>query len=106
MYTYMYATDIAFLLDLDALGKQLCDAVAAKYTKGVGTDFWSGYGTSPDDLAVFIITLSAYYDEYEELIEDAVTLLKSYNTDAGYDNYGANANSTALALAAYVSVFD
>ncbi len=65
---------------------------------GAGTDFWGGWGTSADDLSVFIITLSTYYEEYTAYIEDALTLLKAYNTDAGYDNYGANANSTALAL--------
>ncbi|MDE5670197.1 MAG: NPXTG-anchored protein [Eubacterium sp.] len=106
MYTYMYAADIAFLFDFDALGKQLCDTLISKYTMGKGTDFWGGYGTSPDDLAVFIITLSAYYEEYEAYIKDALTLLKAYNTEAGYDNYGANANSTALALAAFVSADD
>lgn len=104
MYTYMYATDIAFLFDYEEKGKQLCSKIASKYTMGAGTDFWNGYGTSPDDLSVFIITLSAYYDEYEDYIKDAIALLKGYNTDAGYDNYGANANSTALALAAYSSV--
>ncbi len=102
----MYAADIAFLFDYEALGKQLCDTMVSKYTMGAGTDFWGGWGTSADDLSVFIITLSNYYDKYTAYIEDALTLLKAYNTDAGYDNYGANANSTALALSAYASVDD
>lgn len=106
IYTYMYAADIAFLFDCEVLGKQLCDTLISKYTMGKGTDFWGGYGTSPDDLAVFIITLSNYYEEYEAYIKDALSLLKTYNTEAGYDNYGANANSTALALAAFVSADD
>lgn len=106
IYTYMYAADIAFLFDYEALGKQLCDTMVSKYTMGAGTDFWGGWGTSADDLSVFIITLSTYYDKYTAYIEDALTLLKAYNTDAGYDNYGANANSTALALSAYASVDD
>ncbi len=106
IYSYMYAADIAYLFEYDELGKQLCDTFVSKYTMGTGTDFWGGWGTSADDLSVFIITLSTYYDEYEDYIKDAVTLLKAYNTDAGYDNYGANANSTALALAAYISVDD
>ncbi|MDE5996062.1 MAG: hypothetical protein K2G56_04015, partial [Eubacterium sp.] len=106
MYTYMYAADIAFLSENEALSKQLCDTIISKYTMGKGTDFWGGWGTSADDLSVFIITLSTFEDEYKEYIDDALTLLKGYNTEAGYDNYGANANSTALALAAYVSVLD
>lgn len=106
MYTYMYATDVAFLFDFEDLGKQLCDILVSKYTKGTGTDFWGGWGTSADDLSVFIIALSVYYDDYKEYIDDAAALLKTYNTEAGYDNYGANANSTALALAAYVSLGD
>lgn len=106
MYTYMYAADIAFLFDYPDLNKQLCDTIISKYTKGVGTDFWGGYGTSADDLAVFILTLCNDYDTYKEYIDDAVTLLKAYNTEAGYDNYGANANSTALALAAFSALDD
>ena len=101
MYTYMYAVDIALLFDYPDLSKQLCNTIISKYTKGVGTDFWNGYGTSADDLAMFILTLSNEYDKYKEYIDDAVALLKTYNTDAGYDNYGANANSTGLALAAF-----
>ena len=106
MYTYMYATDIAFLFDFADLNKQLCDTILSKYSKGVGTDFWGGYGTSADDLAMFILTLSNEYDKYKEYIDDAASLLKTYNTEAGYDNYGANANSTALALAAFSAIED
>lgn len=106
LYTYMYAADIAFLFDFEDLGKQLCDTIASKYIMGEGTDFWGGWGTSADDLSVFILTLCNYYDDYKEYVDDAASLLKAYNTDAGYDNYGANANSTALALAAYVALDD
>ncbi|MDE6723926.1 MAG: hypothetical protein K2J55_07000, partial [Eubacterium sp.] len=104
LYTYMYASDIALLFNFETLEKKLCDAMVSKYTKGVGTDFWGGWGTSPDDLSVFIITLSVCNEDYKDYIDDAVALLKSYNTEAGYDNYGANANSTAMALAAYASI--
>ena len=106
MYTYMYAADVALFLEDQALSKQICNAMISKYTMGKGTDFWGGWGTSADDLSVFILTLSTFEDEYKNYIDDALTLLKGYNTEAGYDNYGANANSTALALAAYVSVLD
>jgi len=101
-YYYTYAIEAAFFYDLDDYGRVLCDKLTEYYTMGKGTDFWGGYGTSPDDLAAFIIGLSCYSEDYQEYINDAFTLLENYNTDKGYDNgYGANADSTALALAAY-----
>ncbi len=105
-YLDMYAADIACAFGLDMLGRQICDRLVSKYTIGKGTDFWGGYGTSPDDLGVFIAAVSNYADDYREYMEDAVTLLKAYNTETGYDNYGVNANSTAYALAAAVCAQD
>ena len=106
LYTYGYAADIAFLYDLEDIGKALCDAWLAKYTMGVGTDLW-GWGSSPDDLAMFILTLSTFEEDYADYIEDALKLLQTYNTENGYDGgYGANADSTALALAAYSAMFE
>lgn len=105
-YLDMYAADIAFAFGLDTLGKQICDRLVSKYTIGTGTDFWNGYGTSADDLGVFIVAVSNYADDYKAYIEDALKLLKTYNTEKGYDNYGANANSTAYALAAAVCADD
>lgn len=105
-YTDMYAADIAVAFELDELGRKICSRLAEKYTIGKGTDFWSGYGTSPDDLSVFIIALSNYADDYTEYLEDAFKLLKTFNTEEGYDNYGPNANSTAYALAAAVCAGD
>lgn len=109
-YYYAYAIEAAFFYDLDDYGKALCDKLTEYYIPGEGTDFWgvygtenwASYGTSPDDIATFIIGLSCYAEDYEEYISDAFRLLETYNTDKGYDNgYGANADSTALALAAY-----
>lgn len=101
-YYYTYAIEAAFFYDLDDYGRALCNELVKYYTMGEGTDFWGGYGTSPDDIATFIIGLSCYAEDYEEYINDAFKLLETYNTDKGYDNgYGANADSTALALAAY-----
>lgn len=99
-YNYFYAIEAAKALGLDDTVKALSDALAKYYTVGTGTDFWSGYGTSPDDLAMFILAMKTA-DAYEEYTEDAFKLLETYYTENGYSNYGANADSTALALAAY-----
>lgn len=107
-YLDMYSADTAAFLGFNGIAEQLCDRMVSKYTLGVGTDFWGGFGTSPDDLAVFIITLTSLYDydEYKVYIDDAMKLLKTFRTENGYDNYGANADSTAYALAAAVSAGD
>lgn len=99
-YNYFYAIEAAKALGLDDTVKALSDALAKYYTVGTGTDFWSGYGTSPDDLAMFILAMKTA-GAYEEYTEDAFKLLETYYTENGYSNYGANADSTALALAAY-----
>lgn len=103
-YNYMYATEAAAVYGLDDYAKALCNQMLTYYTIGSGTDFWGGWGTSVDDLGAFIITLSVFADNYAEYIEDAFKLIEANNTDAGYSNYGANANSTAYALAAYSAV--
>lgn len=99
-YNYFYAIEAAKALGLDDTVKALSDTLAKYYTVGTGTDFWSGYGTSPDDLAMFILAMKTA-GAYEEYTEDAFKLLETYYTESGYSNYGANADSTALALAAY-----
>lgn len=103
-YNYMYATEAAAVYGLDDYAKALCNQMLTYYTIGSGTDFWGGWGTSVDDLGAFIITLSVFADNYAEYIEDAFKLIEANNTDEGYSNYGANANSTAYALAAYSAV--
>lgn len=101
-YYYTYAIETAYLLGEDAYAKKLCDQYLTYYTMGTGTDFWSGYGTSPDDLGMFIIGIGQYAEDYEAYLDDALKLLDTYYTADGYTNYGtANADSTALALAAY-----
>lgn len=99
-YNYFYAIEAAKALGLDDTVKALSDTLAKYYTVGTGTDFWSGYGTSPDDLGMFILAMKTA-GAYEEYTEDAFKLLETYYTENGYSNYGANADSTALALAAY-----
>lgn len=100
-YYYTYAIETALYLFEDDYAKKLCDQYLTYYTMGTGTDFWGGYGTSPDDLAMFVIGIGQYADGYEAYIEDALKLLETYYTADGYSNYGANADSTAFALAAY-----
>lgn len=99
-YNYYYAAAAAKNAGLDDAARAYAEAMAQYYVPGEGTDFWNGYGTSPDDLAMFILTELAA-GERAELVSDAFALLEAYRTDGGYSNYGANADSTALALAAY-----
>lgn len=99
-YNYFYAIEAAKNNGLDSTVTALCDTLAQYYTPGVGTDFWNGYGTSPDDLAMFILAMETA-GAYEEYTEDAFHILETFATPQGYSNYGANADSTALALAAY-----
>ena len=100
-YSYYYAVQACVLAGLDETEKALCEEMLGYYTLGSGTDFWGGYGTSADDLAMFILTLIPLKADYQQYISDAFSLLEAYKTDEGYSNYGANADSTALALAAY-----
>lgn len=104
-YNYVYATEAAATYGLDEYGKALCDQLATYYVFCEGTDFWGGWGTSPDDLAMFVLGLAPYAADYAEYIEDALEQLETYNSDEGYTSWGeANADSTALALAAYSAV--
>lgn len=106
-YSYLDGVEAAKLLGLDERGKKLCDQMLTYYKMSEGTDFWGGYGTSPDDLAVFVLTLAAYADDYGKYIADAVSLIETYNSDGGYTSYGeANADSTAYVLAAYSALND
>ena len=100
-YSYYYAVQACVLTGLDETKETLCEEMLGYYTLGSGTDFWGGYGTSADDLAMFILTLMPLKAEYQQYISDAFSLLEAYKTNEGYSNYGANTDSTALALAAY-----
>ena len=104
-YNYVYATEAAAAYGLDEYGMALCDQVVSYYEMGVGTDFWGGWGTSADDLSMFIIALAPYADDFSEYIADAFALIEEYNSDEGYTSWGEpNADSTAYALAAYSAV--
>lgn len=103
-YYYYYAIKAALDHSLNDKATELCEALKSYYTIGKGTDFWNGYGTSADDLGIFISALALDYDNYSEYVDDAVKILETFYTEDGYVNYKANANSTGLALAAYASV--
>ena len=105
-YNYVYAAEAAATYGLDEYGKALCDQLATYYVFGEGTDFWGGWGMSPDDLAMFVLGLAPYAADYAEYIEDALEMLETYDSDEGYiSSWGeVNADSTALALAAYSAV--
>ena len=101
-YNYVYATEAAATYGLDDYAEKLCDQLVTYYEMGVGTDFWGGWGTSADDLCMFIIALAPYVDYYAMYVDNALDLLKAYDSEEGYTAWGeANADSTALALAAF-----
>lgn len=104
-YGLVYAIEAASFNLLDEKAVELVKQLQTYYTLGTGTDFWGGYGTSVDDLSMFLIGLSYYddgTDEYQNMIDDAFALIEKDYSDEGYMSYGTpNADSTALALAAY-----
>ena len=107
-YNYVYATEAAATYGLDAYAEKLCDElIATYYEMGEGTDFWGGWGTSADDLCMFILALAPYVDYYAQYVDDALTLLKAYDSNEGYTAWGeANADSTAYALAVFSALDD
>lgn len=100
-FSLVYGITLADKIGDSDLKNEYAKELAKYYEIGKGTDFWNGYGTSPDDLGAFIIGMAYATADYEEIISDAVSLLETYYTADGYTNYGANADSTALALGAY-----
>lgn len=105
-FSLVYGITLADKLGENELKNVYAEKLAGCYEIGKGTDFWGGWGTSADDLGTLIIGLSYVKTDYEEIISDAVSLLETYYTADGYTNYGANADSTALALGAYSALGD
>lgn len=105
-FSLVYGITLADKLGENELKNVYTEKLAGYYEIGKGTDFWGGWGTSADDLGTLIIGLSYAKTDYEEIISDAVSLLETYYTADGYTNYGANADSTALALGAYSALGD
>lgn len=100
-YSLAYGAAVFTKLNDNETAKLYAQKLSEYYEIGKGTDFWNGYGTSPDDLSITIVGLSYMKNDYIDIINDAFALLETYYTDGGYSNYGANADSTAFALAAY-----
>lgn len=107
-FSYFYAVETAKSLGDDALAKEICDFMIENYyILGEGTDFWGGWGTSADDLSAFILALAYYQNDYAKYVNDAVTILETFNSETGYGYGGAgNADSTAYALAAYSAILN
>ncbi len=98
-----YVTETAHRLGLDDFGKNLCNDLIKRYYKlGEGTNFWNGFGTSPDDLSAFVLGLAPYQDDYKEYIEDALNIAETFGGENGYGFTAdaPNADSTAMVLAA------
>lgn len=91
----------------ESFAKSICDTyVSEYYTMGKGVDY---YGYSCDNTAYFIDAMSYYYDEYENVINDAYTVLGTYAVKGGYFSNAQystepNTDSTALALMAYCNM--
>ncbi|MGN0521116.1 MAG: hypothetical protein ACI4IQ_00615 [Eubacterium sp.] len=108
-YFYRPAIGAAALYELDDFGLELCKSyIDNYYTMGSGMNY---YGYSCDNTADFITALSPYCYDYENEIDDALTVLESYRVDGGYcynPQYGTepNCDSTASALKAYASIGD
>lgn len=100
-YNYLFAAEAASAHGLADTADAFCDKMIGYYTIGTGTDFWGGYGTSADDLAMFLITLKYGSNDYSQYTNDAFALLENTYSADGYVNYTPSADSTALALAAY-----
>ena len=108
--SYYYRVIIPATIYCDEqFAKSVCDTfVSENYTMGKGMASYGYYGC--DNTAMFINAMSFYADDYPEIMKDAFSVLESYKVDGGYvydTMYGTepNADSTALALMAYSSVF-
>lgn len=98
-----YITETAHRLGLDEFGKSYADNMVKQYYKlGEGTNFWNGFGTSPDDLSAFVLALAPYQEDYKEYITDALNVAEQFGGENGYGFTAddPNADSTAMVLAA------
>ena len=107
-YYYNVIIPASIFVEDESFGKKLCDTLLKNYyVKGQGMDY---YGFSCDNTAYLISALSVYSFDYEDVISDCLKVLENYKVDGGYcfsKEYGTapNADSTALALMAYSSVY-
>lgn len=90
----------------DDFAVKLCDSlIKTRYTLGKGMNY---YGFSCDNTAHFITAIAKYKDYYKDIIDDALSVVKSYTTSEGAyyssDYKDVNSDSTALAMMAYSAV--
>ena len=105
-YYYRFAIEAAD----EELAKKLCDDLIQKYyTKGKG--LYNGVYCC-DNTSYFLLAIGKYANSYQEYVDDAKAVIKSYTKENGCynDDEGmvteVNANSTALAMGAYAAVGD
>ena len=103
-YHYKYAVEVA---SPDRAKALIDDLIANYYTLGQGMDNW---GFSCDNTAHFLVTIAPYASDYAAYVTDAKAIIKNHTAATGafysqtYND--PNADSTAVAMAAYASVGD
>lgn len=109
-YYYRVTLEAAKAVNMsgDFIKKVCAGFISDYYVMGSGLNY---YGYSCDNTAMFVVTMAPYYTDYKVYVDDALKLLETYKTTGGYfsnTEYGpdANADSTALALAAYSAMGD
>ncbi len=100
-YNYRFAIDNA----RDKFKTAICDSfVKNYYTLGKGMNYW---GYSCDNTAMFIVAMATAPSQFDKYVDDALSVMNTYITTngAGYSKEypDENADSTALALMAYIS---
>lgn len=103
-YLYANIIETASLYGDDNLAKSYIDALITNYyTMGSGLNYW---GYSCDNTAHFVEAIALYGEEYQNYLDDAINVIKTYKLEQGYfadTTYTttANADSTGLALQAF-----
>ena len=109
---YYYSYTLAGAEKANLSGKfisTVCNSfIDAYYVVGQGMNYW---GYSCDNTCQFVVAMAPYSNIYKAEFNDALSLIATYKTDGGYfsnSEYGTepNADSTALALAAYSAAGD
>lgn len=95
--------------DNEKFAKAMCDQfIEDYYVIGSGMTYYNEF--SCDSTAVLLASIAPYKDDYSEVCDDAIRVIKSYTTDKGcyYSRQytSENADSTAMALLAYSAIGD
>ncbi len=104
-YHYEYAIAEAESTRAKAL---IDDFTAKHYSMGNGMENW---GYSCDNTCKFLIAIAPYAEDYKQYVDDAKAVIKTFLLEKGAYcdpiwNSTANADSTALSMAAFASVGD